>query len=996
MRFTRATVVIKMNLIYAFYVTRKAQRLYRRLLGLSATMIVLLSLSGPVGAALASASNPPTLTNVSADEGDRVIDITWAAPSGTSGLAGYAFRVSVDGAAWYSPQPAEPFVAATNTAFTVNFNQIGNPLDNWTAYYIEISAVLSADTNLRNWQAPAGGPTFTPKSPPVAPTILAVTKPRGETLRLTWEAHPSDIPGSQSFRGDPAGISGFEVAFRKDALLGPMDDPLDQNFWNFSSSPQMGTCQAVVAGTATTCDIEGLEANEPYFVAVRAQNSGGLGNWGVASGANNQMPPTTVALTYSPTLSPPDAPTISGVSGGDAQATVTVSAATTGGAPSSFQVTSSPGGSQCTITGSSGNCDVTGLTNGTAHTFTATATNATGTSSASSVSTSVTPVLAPPGVPTISSVTGGDRQVSVTVAAGSGGTPAAITVTSNPGNLTCTVSGASGSCTVAGLVNGTAYTFSASATNTAGTSQSSSPSASVTPLLVAPGAPSVSAVVAGNQSATVTVAAGTGGSPATYLVTADPGGAQCTVTGATGSCVVADLDNGTSYTFTATASNSAGTSNASSPSASITPVVPVVTPPSNPNRPATQPRPVVTPGLIGGGSSQLPAQLVLSPRPVTTLNGTGAGVAPGQNSLTPNGSGQNGAGQNVASEALTKGPIVRVGGQERASETSVVGTTGLTITLGSASIGIRVTEDRGTVGQNGSGALGLSVRNGAGTVFEGAGLTPGSTVQVVLPFAGESARVLTTIEVLEDGSFSGEALFATLPGEVPLPIGVQLLQLVTVDEDGNDVLVDVAVTIGQPDPSPQLFLADGRLPTLTPGEAVGLSAGQPAPITVTALAEQRRAVIDGGDWVMAVDIANADGSVEPADSGAMLTLVREESAVVSGSGFMAGTRADVWLFSEPTLLGTVTVDENGEFTGEVQIDGSLIPPGNHTLQLQGVGSDGYVKATNLGVAVEDPLTPATGESQGLGLINFMWILGLSALILAIIIVIGARRFARDQ
>jgi hypothetical protein len=267
---------------------------------------------------------------------------------------------------------------------------------------------------------------------------------------------------------------------------------------------------------------------------------------------------------------------------------------------------------------------------------------------------------------------------------------------------------------------------------------------------------------------------------------------------------------------------------------------------------------------------------------------------------------------------------------------------------------------------------------------------------VVLPFAGESARVLTTIEVLEDGSFSGEALFATLPGEVPLPIGVQLLQLVTVDEDGNDVVVDVAVTIGQPDPSPQLFLADGSIPALTPGEAVGLSAGQPAPITVTALAEQRRAVIDGGDWLMAVDIATADGSVEPADSGAMLTLVRAESAVVSGSGFMAGTRADVWLFSEPTLLGTVTVDENGEFTGEVQIDGSLIPPGNHTLQLQGVGSDGYVKATNLGVAVEDPVTPVAGDSQGLALTSLMLIVGLSALILTIIIVIGARRFTRDQ
>jgi hypothetical protein len=193
--------------------------------------------------------------------------------------------------------------------------------------------------------------------------------------------------------------------------------------------------------------------------------------------------------TLSFTEKRPDAPTITGVVSGNAQATVSFTAPSSNGGSviTSYTATSSPGGFTGTVTQSGdGTITVSGLTNGTPYTFTVTATNTIGTSAASAASSSLTP-LGAPSSPTITGVVSGNAQVAVSFTAPSSNGGSAITsytATSSPGGLTGTVSqSGDGTITVTGLTNGTPYTFTVTATNAIGTSVASAASSSVTPFL---------------------------------------------------------------------------------------------------------------------------------------------------------------------------------------------------------------------------------------------------------------------------------------------------------------------------------------------------------------------------------------------------------------------------------------------------------------------------------------------------------------------------------
>ena len=126
---------------------------------------------------------------------------------------------------------------------------------------------------------------------------------------------------------------------------------------------------------------------------------------------------------------------------------------------------------------------------------------------------------------------------------------------------------------ITGLSNGTPYTFSVTATNSAGTGAAAT-SNTVTPLTV-PGAPTISTVTPGNGRATINFSApaSNGGTAITgYTVSSNPpDGVDATPIPTTLTHVLLGLINGTSYTFTVNASNSVGTGSESPPSNAVIP-----------------------------------------------------------------------------------------------------------------------------------------------------------------------------------------------------------------------------------------------------------------------------------------------------------------------------------------------------------------------------------------------------------------------------------------
>ncbi|MHB1056908.1 MAG: putative Ig domain-containing protein [Rhodanobacter sp.] len=346
----------------------------------------------------------------------------------------------------------------------------------------------------------------------------------------------------------------------------------------------------------------------------------------------------------------PGAPTGASATAGDSQASVSFTApASDGGSPiNSYTVTSSPGG--LTASGTASPITVAGLTNGTSYTFTVTATNTAGTGGPSAPSNAVTPK----GAQTIIFSNPGTQNF---------GTSPTLTASASSSLPVTFSSSTTGVCSI---TSGGALTFASSGTCTINADQAGNGtylaapqvSQSFTVAAIAPGAPTIGTATAGNAQASVsfTAPASTGGSPITgYTVTSSPGG--LTGTGAGGPVTVTGLTNGTAYTFTVTATNSAGTGGASAASNSVTPQGTQTISFSNPGTQNFG----TSPTLAASASSGLPVAFTSTTASVCTVtsSGTLSTVAPGTCTIHAD---QSGNGAFLAAPQVTQSFAIVVPG----------------------------------------------------------------------------------------------------------------------------------------------------------------------------------------------------------------------------------------------------------------------------------------------------------------------------------------------
>ncbi|WP_335918630.1 Ig-like domain-containing protein [Shewanella algae] len=403
------------------------------------------------------------------------------------------------------------------------------------------STLVGGSYSIRVQTTDSGNATFEK-----AFSITVVDDLAPEVTGMTIDGSPADTATSIS----------YTVSFNELANNISTDD---FNLTNTGSAAGNIASVSASSGTSVTVTINNISGNGSLRLDLKAATniSDAQANSGPAAYTSGDV--HTVAV---PTV--PGAPIIGTASALDGQAVVNFSAPASdgGSAITSYQVTSSPGG--ITASGANSPIGVAGLTNGTSYTFTVQAINAVGTSSPSAPSNSVVPKANQ----TISFNNPGAQDFGTTptlaATASSGLTP--VFSSSTTGVCTITASGTltfvtTGNCSIDADQPGDS-SYNAAPTVTQG----------FTVNAVVPGAPTSVNAVASDASATVSFSApaSTGGAAISgYTVTSSPGG--LTASGAGSPLTVSGLSNGTDYSFIVSASNTAGTGPASSPSNTVTP-----------------------------------------------------------------------------------------------------------------------------------------------------------------------------------------------------------------------------------------------------------------------------------------------------------------------------------------------------------------------------------------------------------------------------------------
>ena len=173
-------------------------------------------------------------------------------------------------------------------------------------------------------------------------------------------------------------------------------------------------------------------------------------------------------------------------------------------------------------------------------------------------------------------------------------------------------------------------------------------------------------------------------------------------------------------------------------------------------------------------------------------------------------------------------------------------------------------------------------------------------------------------------------------------------------------------------PGPFIPIGPGRTsggqPTFAP-RGTGTLSSSTTPVTFEVIRDTVLRLADG-TVTLSLRSSDAAGTAIPIDSSRTLQFDQGGRATTDGSGFAPGTHVSVFIYvsnGAPVLLGTVLVGADGTFRATVLIPASL-PPGNYTLQVNGIDRTHTPRSGSLGVEVAEPpadveLTAAPDQSS---------------------------------
>lgn len=383
--------------------------------------------------------------------GNSKITVSWTAPAsdGGSAITGYTASTTVGG------------FSCTTTGLTCEIAG----LTNGTQYSVRVIA-----TNAFGDSVASGSSAARPEVLPGAPTITSVTV--GDKLIYVYFTAPADNGGST--------ITKYKYTTN-----------------GGTGSVQLATTTSPLTIDKNTVDAGALVNGSSYSIQIAAVNTG-TGTWStVQSATPNILPEVPTSVTGV-------------IGGGKITVSWNASAGNAGTAVTGYTVTSDPGGFTCSTTGAT-TCEVLGLTNGVAYTFTVAAANALGNSAASSPSIALKPDVAP-GAPTGVAVTRGDGSLTFSFTPGTNSGSPIVKYQYSLNGISWSdfpINSATSSQTLSGLTNGFIYTVDLRAVNTLEGAASSTVTASPR---AAPGAPTNFTAAAGYKQITVSWSAATSGS----------------------------------------------------------------------------------------------------------------------------------------------------------------------------------------------------------------------------------------------------------------------------------------------------------------------------------------------------------------------------------------------------------------------------------------------------------------------------------------------------